>query len=192
MVSHDNHGTVVQGGVLEEDVHDEPAVDIGLETVSGGDVLVHGILVLQHDEGAGLFGRHGADGFSQLLHALASHLLFLDTQEAVENLPAPARNARLNGQAVQQMADFRLEQDDDGQNAHVQEGVQQHRHHAHIEGAHHGLENEDKHQDQNDVQDCTVSPDAPDEEKDDGGHHENVQQVCPAETQKSEYARCLQ
>ena len=89
------------------------------------------------------------------------------------------------------MADFRLEQDDDGQHAHVQKGVQQHRHHAHVQGAHHRLENEDEHQDQNNVQDRAVSPDAPDQEENDDGHHENVQQVCPAETQKAEYARCL-
>ena len=85
------------------------------------------------------------------------------------------------------MSDFRLEEDDEGQYAHVQEGVEEHRHHAHVEGAHNALEHQEGHQDQHDVEDGGVGPDAADEEKDDGGHHQDVQNVGPAKAEKTEY-----
>ena len=187
MVSHDDHGAVVQRRILEEDIHDEPAVDIGFKTVSGGHIVLHGGFMLQNDEGSGLFGRHGADGLYQFLHALGAHDFLFDAQQPVEQLAGAPREARLHRKSVEQMADFRLEQDDEGQHTHIQEGVQQHRHHAHVQGAYHSLEDQEDHQDGHNVQYGGVSPDAPDQEKDKRGHHQDVQDVGPAEAEETEY-----
>ena len=189
VVTLDDHSAVVQGGVLEENIHNEAPVDIGLKTVSGIHILLQGGFVLNHNEGAGLLCRHGADGFSQLLGAVAAHGFLLDAQQAVEQLAAAAGQARLNGKAVEHMADFGLEQDDDRQHTHIQQGSQQHRHHSHIERRDHGFEDEQEHQHQDDVEDGGVSPDTSDEEVNEESDHQHVQDVCPAETQKVEYAQ---
>ena len=190
-VADNDHRAVVQRGILEEDVHDEPAVDLRVEAVARVHELVHRGLVLDDDEGAGLFRRHGPHGLHQFLHAPAPEPLLLDAEEAVEQVARAAGNARLHGHAVQQVADFRLEDDDDRQDTHVQQGAQQHRHHPHVQGRRDGLPHQEQGQHQHDVQHRGVAPDAPQQEIDQQRDHPDVQDVRPAELQESEYAQHL-
>ena len=90
------------------------------------------------------------------------------------------------------MADFRLEQDDDGQDTHIQEGIHQDSHHAHVQGAHHGLDHQHDDQHQHNIEYGGVPFDATDEQKDDNGHHGDVQDIGPAKTEKTPYAGSLQ
>ena len=190
-VSLDYHGAVVQRGILEENVHYQASVNLGLKAVSRGHNLVQGRFLLDHNEGAGMLRRHGADGFREFHHRAGAHPFLLDAQQPVEQVPGAFGQARIDGQPVEHMPDFRLEQDDDGQYAHIQEGIEQHRHHAHVKRAHNGLQHQQDHQHQHDIEHGGVSPDAPDEEIDDGGHHQDVQHIGPPEAEESEYAQQL-
>ena len=145
--------------------------------------------MLDDDEGAGLFGRHGSDGFHELLHAPAPQLFRLDAEQPVEQVARAAGDARLHGEAVQQVTDFRLENDDDGQDTHVQEGVQQDRHHTHVQGGGDGLRHQQQGEYQDDIQDRGVTPDASQQEKNQQGNHPDIQDVRPAELQETEYAQ---
>ena len=87
------------------------------------------------------------------------------------------------------MPDFGLEQNDDGKYTNVQECSQKGAHHPHVEGFYQRLQYEKHRQDKNYVKDAGVFPEASYEEKDDEGHHEDVQEVRPPETKKAEYAQ---
>ena len=72
-VAGDDHGAVVERGVLEEDVHDQAPADLGVHHVAGGDDVLQGILLLDDDERSLLLRGHLPAGFGDLLQGAGVH-----------------------------------------------------------------------------------------------------------------------
>ena len=131
-VAADDHGPVVQGGVLEENVHDQAPADFGVHRVAGGDDVLEGVLVLDDDERAGACRGHLLAGFGDLLHGAGVHAAGLPAEkDFLEETLLLERRAGLAAHRAEEAAHLGLEDDHEGDRAHVDDGAQQGGDHFH-------------------------------------------------------------
>ena len=174
----------MQRRILEEQVHQEPAVDQAVNPVARFDNILQRRLVGKDDQGAGLAFRHGPAGLRNLLDHFAVHPFFADSQKLTEEgLACPGQS--VGPQAVEEMTDFRLENHNERQHAHVDERAQQGAHQFHVEGCHDHPQEEQGHQGDENVH-RRRAPDPPEGQVDDAGHHEDIQDICGRHVHKTE------
>ena len=170
----------MERGVLEEDVHDQAPADLGVHDVARGDDVLQGILVLDEDEGAGLLRGHLAAGLRDLLQGAGVHVAVLlpagedPLQEGLLLQRAAGRAAH----RAEEAPHLRLEDDDQGHGAHVDEGAQQRGDHLHAEGFRDDADHD--HDDDGDEDVDGGRPADPAEyEIDDGCNHQDVEDIDP-------------
>ena len=184
-VSGYDHRSVVERGVLEKQVHDEAPADRRVDLVAGADDVLEVVAVGEDHQGAGLVVGHGAAGFGDFVHGGGVKLGGTAAQDAVEEFAAAGAEFHLAADPEEEMADFGLEDDDEGEHADVHEGAEQGAHKLHTERI------DDDHQDVDDedgqeyVQRGGVA-DPPEHDEDDQGDQQDVQYVNQGHSQEAE------
>ena len=117
----DNHGAVVERTVLEEDVFDEALVDVGIDGVARFDDFAQGHLPFDDDKRALLLLAHAETGHHDWhdFFALAVVRTAFAPKDAHEESHVAAR-----ADAREEMADFLLEEDDEGKRTHIDDFIQ--------------------------------------------------------------------
>ena len=109
----DDDGAVVHGRLHEEDVLQQLGGHGGIQRGAAAHHVVQLDMPLEHDEHAGLGLGHLAAGNDRLVDGLLQLRLLLGRCER------PQQADVLAAQLFQDLADLRLEQDDEGQDAHL-------------------------------------------------------------------------
>ena len=141
----DDHSSVVQGRVFEEDVLDEPLVDVGIDDVARLDDVVERCHPFDDDERTHLVASHvhashddghdgGLVGFGFLLPRRA--------EEACQRF-----HPLVGTEVVEKLADVVLEEDDDRQHAHTDKLVHDASQEAHLQDAADKEPHQDEHDD---------------------------------------------
>ena len=127
----------MQRRVLEEQVHDQSAVDAGVYPVSGADDVVQSVLVGDDDQGSGLVLGHSSACLGQVVHLFAcAHLGALPTGELVDYGPALSVVHVSVSKPYQELSDLRLEYHDDREHTDIQYHVHDRAHEPHSESSH--------------------------------------------------------
>lgn len=138
-----DHGSVMQGAVLEEDVFNQSLRDVGVDDVARADVLVQSHLALQYDEHAHLLLAHVDAGHYDGQDFGTLGLVFAAALEETRN---DARVA-LRADGREKPAYFFLKQDYQGQTTHIDHLVENRTQQAHFKHLRHQNPYQDKHDD---------------------------------------------
>ena len=129
-----DHRSVVQRGILEEDIHDQTATDLRIQGVSSSDDVFELDLASDDDEGAGLLFRHLQAGLGYLGNGFCVHLIVVAARkESPEQGTVLDGRAGLFAKGVKKTAYLRLEDDDEGDCTHVDHRSQQRGNHLHAQ-----------------------------------------------------------
>ena len=140
----DDHGAVVQGAVFEEDVLDEPLVDVGVYQLSRAYDVVQRQAPFYHYQGAHLLFAHAHAG-----HHDGHYLVFLGAVFSPAVLLHPVEQAlylAVCADVEEEVAYLILKEDDEGQCAYahqlVEDGAQQ----PHLKGLRYQQPEHNEHQ----------------------------------------------
>ena len=122
----DYHGTIVQWGILEKDVLNEALGNLCLYSFAGADEIAQGQVVLHHYERAGLllahiqashqYGHNGITVVTTILVESVCRLWLEELEQTVDPL--------MGTNAEEEMSDFLLKKDNDGDSTHTDQLVQ--------------------------------------------------------------------
>ena len=104
----DNHRSVVQRAVLEEDILDEALVYIGVDGVSASDDFVQWEVLFDYNQGTGLALAHAHAGHNDGHDVGSLHLFLLTSAEEAEQVSL----AFMGTYGDEELADIVLEEDD--------------------------------------------------------------------------------
>lgn len=129
-VGGDYHGTVMEGGVLEEDIFDQAHIDVGIDYVAGFLIVGQGHLALHAYQCAGLGFRHGDAGI-YYGHDLGVDLVIIIviTMKQPAQMPPSAVGAYVDQEAL----DLILKDDDKHYETYAHELVEDCARQAHIQ-----------------------------------------------------------
>lgn len=111
----DNHGTVVQGAVLEEDILDESLCYLSINLFTSSHELAKREVVLKHDEGSDVLlahihaSHHDGEDCLSLIAELSDILVFVEPEETEETMSTVA-----GSYVVEEATYVLLEENDDG------------------------------------------------------------------------------
>ena len=125
----------MERGVLEEQVHYQASMYRCVNVVSGAYDVVKRACVSNDDQGSGLVFGHSAAGLRNLIGRLAScAYALLAAHEPVHDLLAFRTLHPLVSDPDEELAYFRLENDDECDHTDVQDGLHERVHQSHVEG----------------------------------------------------------
>ena len=181
-----DHRSVVQGRVLEEDVLDELLTDVGVDVLASCHNVVQRCGTLNNDEGAYLLLAHrhtrhhdGHDGRLQLLAAL---VLVIVVEDAPQGL-----HALVSAQVVEELADVLLEEDNQSDNTYRDHFVQDAAQQSHLQHLRH---HEPQHDEDHDAHEHRQRPRLLHESVDvvhHGGDQHDVDDILQSEFEKHLY-----
>ena len=125
LVARDDHGTIVQGTVLEEDVLYEPLADAGIEFLACAYDVHQGQVVLHDDECSHVLlahvetRHHDGEDILTLMHH-PRHAFPLVGTEEMDELPGTL----MCSYAIEEVSDLLLEEHDDGNGSHTHKLVE--------------------------------------------------------------------
>lgn len=187
-VARNHEGSVVERGVLEEQVHDQTAVDGCIYVVACVyDVVKRGCMGYDY-EGSGLVLGHSAACLRDFIGCLASGRTFgfPASEELVEDLLSLRALHPLVSDPYQELADFRLEYDDQCYETDVEHGLHDIGHKPHVEGRRQYTDHiEGDYRDEDAHRRCAFYP--PESHINDKGQQEDVKYVCQRQVQEAEY-----
>ena len=131
-LTRDNHGTIVQWGVLEEDVLDETLVDVGVDFVACVCYVVERCGALNNDKGTHFSFAHvhaGKNDGHNCLPACPTAAFFLFLLEESQQQSHPL----VGTDVVEEFANVLLEQDDKTNHSHAHQLVHDRTKQAHFE-----------------------------------------------------------
>ena len=174
-------------GVLEEKVHDEPAVDGSVDAVSCADDLLKRVLMCDDDQCSGLVFRHAAACLCQLVHRLcvSDGALSGPSHDPVDYGSAPGAVHISIAKPDEELSDFRLEDYDQSKDSHVQHHVHDGSHQSHVECR----DQDADHIERNDCDEDAHgrgSSDPSEQEEYDEAEQNDVQDICDGQLQKAE------
>ena len=125
----DNHAAVMQGGVLEEDVFNEPLRDFGIEEFSGAYKVVQRQRTLHDDEGTHLLFRHRQAGHDDGYDVLAGVRLLVLAAEETHG----CTYTLVGADGKEELADFVLKEDEQRDGTYADNAVEQRAQQAHFQ-----------------------------------------------------------
>ena len=137
----DDHGAVVQGAVLEEDVFNQRVADVGVDNNTCRNDVVQVVFACQQDESALLDFRHVEAGFGDRIH------IQVDVAPDFQELELPWQLAflGLGTDGEEETPYLGLENDDKRDEAHADEGTEDGGQHLHLQILDHLPNEEDGH-----------------------------------------------
>ena len=139
----DDHCSIVQGTILEEDVLDEALIDVGIDDVTRAHHIIQRHVMLNDNEGAHLLPAHADAGHHDGHDVLVGDVsLLVARKEIDELLDVPVRTQR-----QQETAYLLLEEDDESQHTHADQLVEDGAQELHLQHLRHHQPDEDEHQD---------------------------------------------
>ena len=184
----DDKGSVVERGVLEEQVHYQASVYSRIDTVSCAYDFLKGSVVGNHDECSGLVFGHSSARLRHVVHGFASGYISgaaLLAEYLVQEGSAFGAAHIPAAKSHQELSDLRLEDHDECDESHIQYGLHNVGHQPHIEGG----DNNPDHIQRNDGNEDAhrrCPPDPSEDDEYDEGEQKYVQDVSKRQLQESE------
>ena len=185
-VAGNHHCAVVKRRVLEEEIHDQSAVDSCVYPVSGADDFIKRSVMCDHDKRSGLVLRHSAAGLCEVVHGLASDgVCSLSSQDPVHDGTSLCAVHVSVAEPDEEFPDFRLEDDDQGYDSHIQHHVHDGRHQPHVECLHHDPDDVERH-DGHEYAHRRRTFDPSEHEEDDQSQKDDVENVRKGQLKEAE------
>lgn len=129
----DNDRSVVERGVLEEQIHYQTSVYQGIDLVAGFHYEIQAHLMRNDDECTGFLLGHRTACLGNLLYGSIVHRQILIPEELVQEDARAAPESRAYAEPHEKMADLRLEDDDYREHTHVDESPQERAREFHVQ-----------------------------------------------------------
>ena len=182
------HRSVVERGVLEEQVQYQSAVDRRVDPVPGLYYVLETVNVREDDKRPGFRVGHRTAGFCDFVEVRGLEVLPFLAEEFLDDHPRSRAELCLRAYPVEEMPDLRLEDHDKGQDADIDERPQQRAHEFHVEGVDDDHQHVDHDDCQEDIQRRRIADPAECNENNQG-NQKDVQQVHRRHVQYVEYAQ---
>ena len=186
-ISSNYKSTIVKWRVLEEEIHDETAVDACINSVSCADYLFKRVFVRNDNQSSCLFFGHSATCFSQVVHSLG--VLQCGRCGLAEN-PVDDGAALVAvhipvSEPDEELSDLRLEDHDECKHSDIQNHIHYGCHQSHVECGHEHsdhIKRDDRHEDAHGRR----ASDPAEQEKYNEAQQQDIENVCDRQLQKAE------
>ena len=174
-------------GILEEQIHDQSAMNGCIDAVAGADDIFQRIFVSDHDQGSCLFFRHSAACLGQVVYSLvvADGGLGILSENPVDYGSSSGAVHISVAESDEELPDFRLEDYDQREHSHVQHHVHHGCHESHVEGRYENsdhVKRNDGHKDAHGRR----SSDPSEQEEYYEAQQQDIQNICDRQLQKAE------